>query len=98
MLTSRGWWFLIVVLFLLALAYSIRCTLAGRVRFEGLHIEVADLQGFFYHLAFLPDVVTLRVLPPLADARGRRPTVKRRNLLPSPGLHRHLRPGSGSEL
>ncbi len=38
------------------------------------------------------------MLPPLADAEGNRPTVKRHNLLPSPGLHRHLRPGSGSEL
>src|SRR5207237_1946828 len=37
-------------------------------------------------------------LPPLADAEGHRPTVKRYNLLPSPGQHRHLRPGSGSEL
>src|SRR4029077_5859141 len=78
--------------------YGIRCGLAGRVRFEGVRLEMADLQGVFYHAAFLPGLLALRVLPPLADARGHRPTVKRHNLLPSPGLHRHLRPGSGSEL
>jgi uncharacterized protein (DUF58 family) len=82
----------------LNLQYSMCCGLAGRVRFEGVRVETADLQGFFYHTGFLPGLLALRVLPPLADARGHRPTVKRHNLLPSPGLHRHMRPGSGSEL
>jgi uncharacterized protein (DUF58 family) len=82
----------------LSLGYTIRCPTAGRVRFEGVGIEVADLQGFFYHATFIPGVNDYRVLPPLADAEGHRPTVKRYNLLPSPGQHRHLRPGSGSEL
>ena len=82
----------------LELHYSIRCPAAGRVRFEGVGIQVTDIQGFFYHATFIPGVVEYRVLPPLADAEGHRPTVKRHNLLPSPGLHRHLRPGSGSEL
>jgi uncharacterized protein (DUF58 family) len=81
-----------------ALAYGIRCTAAGKVRFEGLSIQLADFQGFFHHTTFVPAPVVYRVLPPLADAEGHRPTVKRHNLLPSPGLHRHLRPGSGSEL
>src|SRR5262249_15375100 len=39
-----------------------------------------------------------RVMPALADARGRFPTAKRHNLLPLIGAHRHRRPGSGSEL
>src|SRR5437870_7304342 len=82
----------------LTFTYSIRCGLAGRVRFEGVRVETADLQGFFYQATFLSGLLSLRVLPPLADARGHRPTVKRHNLLPSPGLHRHMRPGSGSEL
>ncbi len=81
-----------------SLSYSIRCPAAGRVRFEGVSVRLADVQGFFYHEAFVPGVQEYRVLPPLADAEGRRPTVKRNNILPSPGLHRHLRPGSGSEL
>jgi uncharacterized protein (DUF58 family) len=82
----------------LALKYNIRCTAAGRVRFEGVRVQLADFQGFFYHATFLPEVIEYRVLPPLADVEGHRPTVKRHNLLPAPGLHRHLRPGSGSEL
>jgi uncharacterized protein (DUF58 family) len=80
------------------LDYSIFCPTAGRVRFEGVSVQLVDLQGFFYHATFLPGVAHYRVLPALADAAGNRPTVKRHNLLPSPGLHRHLRPGSGSEL
>jgi uncharacterized protein (DUF58 family) len=78
--------------------YSIRCLTSGRIRFEGVGIQLADVQGFFYHATFIPGVREYRVLPPLADIEGHRPTVKRHNLLPSPGLHRHLRPGSGSEL
>jgi uncharacterized protein (DUF58 family) len=78
--------------------YTLRCRGAGRIRFEGVTVQVSDLQGFFVHETFLHDVVSYRVLPPLADARGRRPSVKRHNLLPAPGVHRHMRPGSGSEL
>jgi uncharacterized protein (DUF58 family) len=80
------------------LDYGIRCPAAGRVRFEGVMVQLADFQGFFYHETLLPSVAVYRVLPSLADAEGHRPTIKRHNLLPSPGLHRHLRPGSGSEL
>jgi uncharacterized protein (DUF58 family) len=82
----------------LALTYTVRCSAAGRIRFEGIALQLADFQGFFHHATFIPGVAEYRVLPPLADAEGHRPTVKRHNLLPSPGLHRHLRPGSGSEL
>jgi uncharacterized protein (DUF58 family) len=82
----------------LALTYHLRCPAAGRLRFEGVGVQLADFQGFFYHVTFVPRVDIYRVLPPLADTEGHRPSVKRHNLLPSPGLHRHLRPGSGSEL
>jgi uncharacterized protein (DUF58 family) len=82
----------------LVLNYSIRCPAAGRIRFEGLALQLADFQGFFYAVTFIPGVKVYRVLPPLADVEGHRPSVKRHNLLPSPGVHRHLRPGSGSEL
>jgi uncharacterized protein (DUF58 family) len=80
------------------LNYIIRCPAAGLVRFEGLRAQFSDLQGFFYHETFLPAPAVFRVLPPLADIRGHSPTVKRSNLLPPPGQHRHRRPGSGSEL
>jgi uncharacterized protein (DUF58 family) len=81
-----------------SMRYAVKCAGPGRMRFEGVSLQVVDPQAFFYHRTFLHDPVVLRILPPLADAEGRRPTVKRHNLLPSPGLHRHLRPGSGSEL
>ena len=80
------------------LNYIIRCPFAGLVRFDGVRAQFSDLQGFFYHETFLPAVAVFRVLPPLADIRGHSPTVKRSNLLPPPGQHRHRRPGSGSEL
>lgn len=82
----------------LEIHYTIRCPGAGQIRFEGLALHVADLQGFFYHYAFLAQPEVYRVLPPLVDAEGNRPMLKRTNLLPSPGQHRQLRPGSGSEL
>jgi uncharacterized protein (DUF58 family) len=82
----------------LALTYHLRCSTAGKVRFEGLGVQLADLQGFFHHAAFLSAAATYRVLPPMADAEGRSAAVKRHNLLPPPGVHRHRRPGSGSEL
>lgn len=78
--------------------WTMRCRHPGRVRFEGMRLEMADLQGFFHHIAFVSAPTIYRVLPPLADAEGNTPAVKRHNILPSPGLHRHRRPGSGSEL
>jgi uncharacterized protein (DUF58 family) len=78
--------------------YTIRCPSPGQIRFDGLALHAADLQGFFYRYAFLTGPAVYRVLPPLVDAEGNRPMLKRTNLLPSPGQHRQLRPGSGSEL
>jgi uncharacterized protein (DUF58 family) len=82
----------------LELEYHIFCAAPGRVRFEGLEVQLADPQGLFHHALFVPGVEQYRVLPALADARGHIPTVKRHNLLPLLGLHRHRRPGTGSEL
>jgi uncharacterized protein (DUF58 family) len=78
--------------------YRIRCTAAGLARFEGVRVQTADLQGFFYHESFLRFSVALRVLPVLAGRGGRAATTKRHNLLMPPGIHRLRRPGSGSEL
>jgi uncharacterized protein (DUF58 family) len=83
----------------LEVAYRIRCpNVMAPVRFEGGRVQVADLQGFFFHAQFVPGVVLYRVLPVLADSRGRAAGSKRHNLLPPPGVHRLRRPGSGSEL
>jgi uncharacterized protein (DUF58 family) len=82
----------------LELAYTVRCPAPGRAHFEGVRFQAADLQGFFYHEAFFAHRAVFRVLPPLVDARGHLATMKRHNLMPPPGQHRHRRPGSGSEL
>ncbi|MCS6852691.1 MAG: DUF58 domain-containing protein [Gemmataceae bacterium] len=79
-------------------SYRLRCRAVGRVRFEGVRLRFADPQGFFRYETFLPALDQRRVVPPLVDTRGRTPVVKRYNLLPPPGLHRHRRPGSGAEL
>jgi uncharacterized protein (DUF58 family) len=84
--------------FPLSLKYHIHCTAPGQARFEGVALHVADLQGFFYARQFLRLPQVYRVLPALADVQGHIPTVKRHNLLPSLGSHRHRRAGSGSEL
>ena len=39
----------------LELSYTVFCPLTGVVRFEGLRIELCDLQGFFCHVTFLRD-------------------------------------------
>jgi uncharacterized protein (DUF58 family) len=82
----------------LRLSYRVRCTAVGPVRFEGVKIQIADLHGFFSHATFVSAPLIRRVLPVLADAKGHAATTKRHNLLPPPGVHRHLRAGSGSEL
>jgi uncharacterized protein (DUF58 family) len=82
----------------IAFSYRIRDPAPGKLRFEGVNVQISDLQGFFYHAAFVADPVSFRVLPPLADARGRTAIAKRHNLLPPPGIHRLRRPGSGTDL
>jgi uncharacterized protein (DUF58 family) len=82
----------------LEFAYRLTCPAPGRLRFEGVRVQMVDLQGFFCHQLFLREPREYRVLPALADVEARHPTVKRLNLLPILGRHRHRRPGSGSEL
>jgi uncharacterized protein (DUF58 family) len=82
----------------LALRYRVHCACPGLVRFDGLRVQVADIQGFFYHVLFVRDVRTYRVLPPLADVEGHMPVAKRHSLLPLLGTHRYRRPGTASEL
>lgn len=81
-----------------SVTYSLRCTVPGEIRFEGVRIQIADNQGFFYHRAFLRQPATYLVLPPLADAEGNRRLTKSHNILPPPGLHRLKHAGGGSEL
>jgi uncharacterized protein (DUF58 family) len=81
------------------LTYTVRCPGAGLARFEGLRVELADLQGFFYRALFVRAPLVLRILPaPAAAARGRPPALKRHNQLLPPGIHRLRQAGSSSEL
>jgi uncharacterized protein (DUF58 family) len=80
------------------ISYRIRCRAAGQVRFEGVSVRLADLQGFFYRKTFVSDPVVYRVLPVLIEPDKTGATRKRHNILPPPGVHRLRRAGSGSEL
>jgi uncharacterized protein (DUF58 family) len=82
----------------LEIAYTARCSLPGVARFEGLRIEMTDLQGFFSHITFLRDPVVMRIMPVSLVHKSGGPIVKQHNQLPPPGIHRLHRPGSGGEL
>lgn len=78
--------------------YRLHFPSPGAARFDGVRVQLADAQGFFYHETFLRESVIVPILPGLVNADARQRSYKRFNLLPPPGLHRHKRPGSGSEL
>lgn len=80
------------------IAYTIECPGAGWLRFEGIKLQFADLQGFFTDTTFLHDLCEYRVLPPIVSKAPHVAFVKRENVLPLVGTHRHARPGGASEL
>src|SRR3989442_14096298 len=81
------------------LTYRVRCPLAGVARFEGLRVELADLQGFFSHIAFVRAPVLYRILPaPSLNTNRGPPGQKRHNQLLPPGIHRLRQAGASSEL
>jgi uncharacterized protein (DUF58 family) len=82
----------------LSVAYRFRCKAAGEVRFEGVRLDLADFQGFFYWRTFVTAPVVYRVLPVMLETGTPGARAKRHNVLPPPGVHRLRRPGSGSEL
>jgi uncharacterized protein (DUF58 family) len=82
----------------LTITYAIRCPAAGWLRFEGVKLQLADLQGFFTYSTFVHELREARVLPALAIEAGHATFVKQHNVLPLVGTHRHARPGGSSEL
>jgi uncharacterized protein (DUF58 family) len=78
--------------------YRLLCPAPGSLRFEGCRLRIADRQGFFYFETFVRGPKAYPVLPKLVGAKAEQRADKRFNLLPPPGVHRHRRPGSGSEL
>jgi uncharacterized protein (DUF58 family) len=82
----------------LTVEYTFTCPVPGVLRFEGLAVGVSDVQGFFYHYLFLRQPLEVLVLPYPPQGRSALLPVKRHNVLPLLGSHRHRRPGTGSEL
>ncbi len=82
----------------LTFSYSLACPAPGWLRFEGVKVEVADLQGFFTYATFVADPREYRVLPALTVEASHASFVKQHNILPLLGTHRHARPGGSSEL
>ena len=82
----------------LGLTYAIECPAPGWLRFEGVKVQLADLQGFFSFTTFVYDPRAFRVLPALVVESSHTSFVKAHNVLPLLGTHRHARPGGSSEL
>ena len=82
----------------LEVTYRFTCSAAGLIRFEGLQVQMIDLQGMFYIDTFIRSVEIYRVMPVWQTAHSHMPTTKSHNILPLLGGHRFRRPGSGSEL
>ena len=83
---------------LLMLSYTAESKAAGWLRFEGVKVQLADLQGLFTYSAFVREVREYRVLPTIAVKAAPASFVKQHNILPLIGTHRHARPGGSSEL
>ncbi len=82
----------------LELNYSFLARGIGHIRFEGIAIECADLQGFFYYKTFIREESKYSVFPPVVHLRGEHRSEKFLNSLPPPGLHRLRRPGGSGDL
>jgi uncharacterized protein (DUF58 family) len=82
----------------LEVAYRVHCPSAGQLRFDGIKVQIADLQGLFAGTFFARDLKTIRVLPAVFARASGVAARKSHNLIPLMGTHRHRRPGNGTEL
>jgi uncharacterized protein (DUF58 family) len=82
----------------LRIQYRLKIATLGRVRFEGVRLELRDGQGLFAMERLVRAAQEHYVLPAPAPGRNLRAGLKWCNLLPAHGVHRHRRPGTGSEL
>jgi uncharacterized protein (DUF58 family) len=82
----------------LEIAYDAAPKLPGRIVFDGVMLELTDGPGFFSERVCLRERAAVKVLPSLTPEEGTTAIHKRRNRIPTHGVHRHLRQGSGSEL
>jgi uncharacterized protein (DUF58 family) len=79
-------------------AYEGRAQGAGTLVFPGICTRIFDLHGLFTAQRFLPCRQVFRVLPTCTPLDIGRPTTKRMNAMPPPGIHRLQQPGIGGEL
>ena len=79
-------------------AYTGRARGAGTLVLPGVCARIFDLHGLFHAQRFLKCRQSFRVLPTCVTAEIGRPTTKRINAMPPPGIHRLLQPGIGAEL
>jgi len=82
----------------LAAQWPLDFPLPGVARFEGLRLTVADSLGLVASVMFLRDGAEYPVLPAGATGDGDGTGVKRANLMPPPGGHRHRKPGGSAEI
>lgn len=79
-------------------SYVARVRGAGKVVLPGIRVVLEDRRGFFRQVKFIPVEQSFRALPDYFQSAETRPTVKRHNSLPSHGIHRLQRSGTGAEL
>lgn len=82
----------------LQIQYELLPKLPGSMAFDGVLLEWTDGPGFFRARVILRDRQVASVLPALTPDRGLASLRKRDNRVPAQGVHRHLQPGSGSDL
>lgn len=80
------------------LEYTLKPTTTGQLVFWGLRVELRDVHGFFHAYIFVRAKMEMLVLPALLDDSDPSAAVKKRNHLPTQGMHRFRRAGAGSEL
>ena len=82
----------------IGLSFQVLPTVPGRVQFVGVRLRFSDLAGLFYAERFVPSRQTFLATPPVFRSDSVFSRVKQHNTLRPPGIHRHQRPGIGSEL
>jgi uncharacterized protein (DUF58 family) len=82
----------------ITIGYELRPRFPGRIRFEGVEIEITDTAGFFRMQAFLRGGEQGIVYPRLVGDPRSLLAEKQEHLILAAGTHRHRRPGSGTEL
>jgi uncharacterized protein (DUF58 family) len=82
----------------ISIGYEMRPRYPGRLIFHGVLVEIADPAGFFRQRVFIRGGQQALVYPALVTDPRTRLAEKKYHRLLAAGVHRHRRPGSGTEL